>query len=421
MTNTQRLTIRASEIRQRLNEISGLEGDELTDEVRAESDTLTVEYRDTETRLRAAVAAEGAPIVTGGAEGLDAETREKLELRGRASLGAYVVAALAGRMVVGAEAEYREACGFHDGIPMDLWETDRPAPETRATTPAPTTGTGVNVAPISPFVFAPSIAPRLGIEVPSVPSGAWSEMTITTSVPAAPKNKGDAADGTAGALTAVTASPRRISARLSLTLEDVAAVGQSGFEAMLRQNASMKLSDAYDGQCISGNGTAPNVNGLINQLTDPTDPGSVSSFDDFVAVFADALDGLWASTPREVAIVANVDAFKLSAKTFRDGTGGQSRAGDVAFSDYAEAHYGAWFTNSRMPATASTIARGIVYRMGRMGMRTAVHPSWGSLGIDDIVSDSASGIRHFSLHTMVGDKVLIVQPDAYDLVEFKVA
>ena len=139
------------------------------------------------------------------------------------------------------------------------------------------------------------------------------------------------------------------------------------------------MSDELDKQIIGGDGTAPNINGLVNQLTNPTDPSDVATFDDFVAAFADQIDGLWAATPGEVAIVANVDAYKLSAKTFRDGTGGQSRAGDVAFSDYAKAHYGAWFTNKRMPATASTIARGIVYRMGRGGMRTACLPSWGSL------------------------------------------
>ena len=71
-----------------------------------------------------------------------------------------------------------------------LFESDRP-PETRAVTPAPNTGTGVTVAPIQPFVFAPSIAPRLGIDMPTVPSGGYSEMTITTALPAAPKAKGD--------------------------------------------------------------------------------------------------------------------------------------------------------------------------------------------------------------------------------------
>ena len=39
MTTAQKLEVRASEIRQRLNEISGLEGDKLTDEIRSESET----------------------------------------------------------------------------------------------------------------------------------------------------------------------------------------------------------------------------------------------------------------------------------------------------------------------------------------------------------------------------------------------
>ena len=72
-----------------------------------------------------------------------------------------------------------------------------------------------------------------------------------------------------------------------------------------------------------------------------------------------------------------------------------------------------------MPATASTIARGIVYRMGKPGLRTASHPTWGSMSVTDIYSDAASGQTHFTLAVLVGDKVLVVQPDAYDLVEFK--
>ena len=58
MTARQKLEVRASEIRQRLNEVAGLEGDGLTDEIRTESDGLQTEYRDVETRLRAAIVAE---------------------------------------------------------------------------------------------------------------------------------------------------------------------------------------------------------------------------------------------------------------------------------------------------------------------------------------------------------------------------
>ena len=82
---------------------------------------------------------------------------------------------------------------------------------------------------------------------------------------------------------------------------------------------------------------------------------------------------------------------------------------------------GGWWTNKRMPATASNIARGIVYRKGRMGLKTASHPVWANVAIDDIFSDSGSGTRHFSLHVLCGSKVLLVQPAAYNLVEFKVA
>ena len=341
-------------------------------------------------------------------------------MRGRASFGRYLVAALTGQQITGAEAEYQAACKT-PGIPIDLFEQDRPEIRVDVASGVPATGTGTTVAPIQPFVFSQSIAPMLGIEMPTVGSGSYSEMTISTALTAAAKNKATAQESTAAVLTPATATPRSIRGRLTLNLEDIAAIGQANFESALRQNAQAVVSDALDSQVITGNGTAPNLDGLINQLTDPTDPTAVAAFDDFVAAFTDSIDGLWAGTPREIGIVANVDAFKLSAKTFRDGSGGQSRAGDMAFSDYAKAHYGAWFTNKRMPATASTIARGIVYRMGRSGLRTACLPTWGSIAVDDIYSDAQSGQRHFTLNVLVGSKVLIVQPDAYDLVEFKVS
>jgi len=429
VTDRQRLEIRSSEIRERLNEIAGM--DDLTDEVRTESEGLTAELRDVETKRRAAIAAEPEPEVR-ETEHVDPETRERLELRSKASLGGFLLAALRGRLPAGELAEYQAACGCDDGIPVELFEADRPRREVRAdaATAAPSSGTGATLAPVQPFVFAESIAPMLGIEMPTVGSGAYSEATISTALTAAATAKGTKRESTAATLTAVTANPRRIAARLSLTLEDVAAVGQANFEAALRENARMALGDAYDTQAITGNGTAPNVNGMIAQLTNPTDPTAVATFDSFQAAFADQIDGLWARTLMDVAMVANVDAYKLSAKAYRDKVidstdTNQVRAaaslGEVTFADYALKHTGGWWTNKRMPASASNIARAIVYRKGRPGLRTACHPVWGEIGIDDIYSDSGSGIRHFTLNLLVGDKVLLVQPSAYALAEFKVA
>ena len=418
MTESQRLTIKASEQRSRLAELATIE--ELNDEQRAELDTLTPAHQDTERQLRAAIAAEGDPNEVRG-DDIPPEVRERIELRGRSRLTAFLTAQMQGRQLDGAEAEYAAAFDCPTGhVPMDLWEGDRPAAEARqregrAATPAPAAGTGVTVAPIQPFVFAPSIAPRLGIDMPSVGSGSYSEMTITTKLPAAPKVKAGDADDTAGALTALTANPRRIASRMTVTLEDVARIGQDNFEAALRANVSMALSDAYDNQVINGDGSSPNVEGLIDQLTDPTNPTTVADFAAFLKAAADQVDGLWAGSLSDVGIVVNPDAYRLSARVFR------AASADLSFSDYARQALGAWWTNTRMPASASTIARGVVYRMGRMGLRTACHPTWGTVSIDDIFTSSRSGQRHFTVATLVGDKVLIVQPGAYNLVEYKVA
>ena len=157
MTDSQRHALRASEIRERLNVIQGLEGDDLTEEIRSESDGLQTEYRDVEARKRAAIVAEdGAPASEPGPV-IDAEMRERLELRSKASLTAFVVAAMRGRQVDGAEAELSEACEARGDIPVEMFTPDprENRTENRTVTEAPGT-VGVNVAPIQPHVFAPS-------------------------------------------------------------------------------------------------------------------------------------------------------------------------------------------------------------------------------------------------------------------------
>lgn len=420
MTTSQRLTIKSSEIRARLNELSG--ADDLTAEQRAEIDSLTKEYADNEAQLRAALIAEDAAETRALATEPDAEKRERVELRSRASLTTYLRNAMAGRLPSGAEAELNAAAGIGDGIPLELWDTPT---ETRADAPTGTPSTvGVNLDPIRPMVFANSIAPRLGIDMPRVGSGTYATATITTALTAGAKAKSAVTDSTASGFTVSTATPKRVSARMSITLEDVAAIGVGNFESALRENLSLVLSDELDKQAINGDGQAPNLTGILNRLTDPTAPTAVVNFDGFVTTFTDGIDGLWANTAKNVAVVAGVDTYRLSARTFRDATG--QDLGDMAFSDYAMQHYGGWWTNKRMTATASKVQQAILYRKGRsfMGgsgaMRTAVCPHWNEVSIDDIYSGSAKGERYFTMHVLLGD-VILVQPDAYAQVAFKVA
>ena len=427
MTPAQKLAITASEQRARLNTLAGVEAP--TDEQRTELEALTTEYQDVELRWRAATLAEDAATETTATSTttVDAATRERDELRARSTFGAYLSAAARGRAPSGAEAEYSASCDAGPGeIPLSLFEPERPPIEMRAdaTTPAPASGTGATLGAIQPFVFSASIAPRLGISMPTVGSGSYSEATVGTAATAAAKAKGSAAESTALALTPVTTTPRRISARLSIAAEDVAMVGNASFESALRENATLALSSEYDNQCINGAGADADVTGLIAQLTTPTAPTAVADFDAFLAAVAGQVDGLWAMSLQDVSTVVNPATYALSAAAFRDA--GDNHRGDVAASSYLARETGGWWTASRMPAAPATgdganIAAAVVHRRGRPGLTTAVHPTWATLTVDDIYTDSASAVRHYSIHVLVGAKVLLVQPAAYALARFKVA
>ena len=439
MTESQKrlreLVDRQSHDRQKAIELSRV--DTLTDEQRTELDTIETRAADTERQLRVArraVEDEDAKTKTETRAEPDAEHRARVELRSKAKLTNFLTAAAQGRMVSGAEHELCAAAGVQ-GIPIELLDAPGAEPrqrdaEHRAITPAPGT-VGINLDPIRPAVFATSIAARLGIEMPLVPSGTFATATITTSAMPAARRKSPHADAgvdaTAGALTVQTASPKRVSARLELALEDIAAVGQANFESILRQNLSLALSDELDEQLINGSGSAPNLSGLFVELDNPAAPGAtVADFDDFIDAFAAAVEGLWANTAAEVGIVVNPETYRLSLKTFRDGSGGNANRGEISFADYAMKMFGGWWTNKRMPDKAAHIAQAILYRGGRSamgasaGMRTAVCPHWGEITIDDIYSGAASGVRSFTMHVMLGD-VLLVQPDAYAQVSFRVS
>ena len=415
---------RQSRERQRMAELSLV--DDLSDEQRTELDQIERGVPDLERQIRAAVVAvedEEKQAETRAANEPDAGQRERIELRSRASLTGYLRAALEGRQVDGAESELRSAAGV-SGIPLELWDTGQETEQrqTDAATPAPGT-VGVNLDRIRPTVFANSIAPRLGIEMPRVASGTYASATITTSLTAATKAKGADQDSTAAGFTVTSVTPKRISARLSIQIEDVAAVGQANFESILRENLALVLSDELDKQAINGNGTAPNLNGILARLTDPTDPTDVAIFDAFAAAHADGIDGLWANTLKDVAIVCGPTTMALSARTFQTAT---NYKGELSAAAYAMANTGGWWTNKRMPDAVSDIQQAILYRKGRsmMGaagaMRTAVCPHWNEVSIDDIYSDSASGTRHFTMHVLLGD-VILVQPAAYAQIAFKVA
>ena len=415
--------------RQKMAELSLVES--LTDDQRQELDTIEAGTPDLERQLRAAQVAvdeeDRACKIEDGTKAPDAEQRERIELRSRASVGRYLAAAIRGRAVDGAEAELQQAAGV-DGIPFELW--DRPPEqrqagqtEQRAITPAPGT-VGVNLDTLRPYVFAPSVVDRLMVEMPMVESGTYASGTITTAATADAVPKGGA--GTTGdvpesaaAFTVQTTTPHRIGASLNLAIEDIASVGQANFESLLRQHISLAVSDELDDQMLNGAGANDDLIGVLERLTDPSAPAAgVESWTRFLAIQSGGIDGLWASELSHIGLVVGPETYRLAAATFQ-GTDSEDSA-----ASYLKRMGDSFVTNSRMPDTATNVQQGILCRKGRSmmptPMRTAVCPHWGYFTIDDIYTGALKGQRRFVINTLVGD-VILVQPSAYAQVAFRVS
>ena len=431
MRRSIELRLIRDELSERLNTLAGNET--LSPEQRSEMEKLDSELRDNRLKLAAAlqdeaIADEKAEAAArDAATGEDAAARELRQLREKASLGRSFAAAVEGRADDGADREFRQAVNVSAGkIPLELFEPV----ETRADAATAAPGTvGVNMQRLVPAVFARSIATKLGIEMPRAPIGSYAVPRITTNLTAAAMAKGAASESGAAAFTVTTVKARRVSASMSLRAEDLAEVGIPGFEGSLRSNLQMVLAAALDNQIINGDGTAPNITGLIASLTDPTNPSAVATFQSVMGTMADQIDGLFASMLDDIALCVNPATARLFSKTLMAPEGtkaqGYSHPDPTTIADWLNEHLGSISSNARMPAAASDIATAIVAKRGTSAdpapMMPAVLPSWGAISIDDRYTDSASATEHVRLHVLIGDQVALRYPDAFSRVEFKLA
>lgn len=419
MTNVQRLTIKASEQRARLNEIAGLEGDSLTDEIRQERDTLTTDYADTEAQLRAAVAAEGDPgeIRTARVEE-DGEARERRELRAKTSLSDFITAAVTqgdAAGVTGAAAEYAASEGCPGLVPITLLgptaeqraAEHRAAVEHRNVTPAPADSDVPHThAPIVPALFDRSVAPWLGVEMPTVGTGIQSYPVLGTSLTAGMAAEDAAAVQTAGGFTVTDADPRRLSGSFLIRKEDTAKL--PNMEPALRENLSMVLSDELDDEIVNGNNTAPNLDGVLRQLTDPSAPASgAETYTRYAAAFASHIDGLFATIPGDVRGLVGPHTIRHMASVF--GT----TAGDRSAYAMLAGDFGGVRATRRIADPASNIQQAIIRRANPAGDRVAVAPVWMGL---EIIRDQFSKAREGQIQitgTVLVGGVVILRPSAF--------
>ena len=166
MTRLQKAMNAASELREALNDLQAApERDSAAIEAKAK------EYRDAERELREAIKEESEASST-ATPTVDAETRGRHELRGRAKAHRYVTAAATERPIDGAEAEYAAAEKCDGMMPVRmLFPPPAPAAETRAAATVAAGAVAENPMPTAGEVFVSPLAARLGVMTPMVPAG----------------------------------------------------------------------------------------------------------------------------------------------------------------------------------------------------------------------------------------------------------
>ena len=375
MTLGQTLALRCSEIRQKLNEYAGLEGDAFTDEIRQESDKLGTEYRDVETRYRSAVISEGDASLTAGSQfltGGSAEDRAYRELVGKADVGAIFAAAVERRATAGAEAELQTHHRLNaNQIPLDLLRGPS-VEEHRAVTAAPA-NVGASQEPTITPVFAMGDAAFLGVDTPSVPAGdsVWPVLATRPTI-RGPFTDGSDADETDGTFEANLLAPARVQASFSYLRTDAARF--SGMGEGLRLALNEGLSESVDQQIVNG------ASGLLNgaNLAAHAAGAAVTTFAEYVSRFGfSRVDGRFAARRSDLKVLLGSATFAHAGGAYRANeseTSALDRLMEIVADVKVSAH---------VPAVAANKQNGVI----RLGMRRdMVAPMWE--GVTILVSET---------------------------------
>ena len=438
MTNKQKIELRLSEVRSRLNEISGIEGEAFTDEIRGEADALQTEYKTLEVRHRAAITseAEEEARMQGAFNEGDGESAEIRQLMGAVSLADYLTPATAGSGIEGRARELNqalkvEAVGKSGGvaIPWAVLAGPLPAPEKREAERRAFTDTtayagGIAARPILQRLFGPGILDALGVRIDSVPSGRTEWPLLTGGVAPTQKAEGEVANAAdAATFTTETLKPKRLTGVYEYTHEQAAQV--LGIEEALRRDLADAVRSKMSDLALNGDEdtNAQEPSGFYEKLSAPTAPNAVATYEDFAGSHASAVDGIHAQREGEVSSVIGVASYRLAARTYRTGAGSDEAASEAlkrrsmqcVASSYVPA-----------PADATMIQNGNIFHAagpngGGAAMRgDSIAAVWPTLEvIRDIYSQASQGVRLTWI--TLWDLEAAFRLVAYKRISFKVA
>ena len=403
MTTKQKIELRLSKVRSRLNELAGLEGDAFTDEVRAELAVLETEYGDLERRHRAAIISEGdeqnAALGQYPDGTLDTDGAEVRQLLGRVTMADYLAPAAAGAGIRGAAAELNSALEVPDAGPSGgvavPWRMFLPAGgvEARAfTTTANNDGSEMQ-RPILQRLFGPGLMDSLGVRMDTVPVGRAEWPLITSGVSPAQTKEPDAATAAVAAgFTYANLKPKRLTGQYEYTHEMAASV--IDLEQALRRDLADAILSAMTNQIINGptpDGTNPHrVEGFLTKLTGTDLSTAEATANDYGRLHALGVDGIHASTETEVTSVIGDETYQHAAGVYITGSGESG-------SELLKRRSAGCMASTYIPAAASMKQSAILHAAGPGGggiMRgDSVAAMWPTLEvIRDIYSKASQGV-----------------------------
>lgn len=325
MTKRQKLQLEQSEKRQKINELLAL--DELTDEQRAELDTLTKRMQQIEVEMRAAIVAEGDEeaetrgLFGNNGDGEAAETRRLLEA---VTLADYLNPAAAGGGIEGRAAEVNAAlklplAGKSGGVAVP-WEVL----ETRAFTTTANNDGSETQRPILQRLFGPGIMDALGVRMDSVPVGRTEWPLVSAGVAPAQAKEGTAAAAAVAATFAVAnLKPKRLTGVYEYTHEEAASVAE--IEQALRRDMADAVQSAMSNLIVNGqaptNANPQHVQGFLATIAAPDDAAATAEYADYAGAHAGGIDGIHAEMETEVSSVIGTDVYHHSATVFNEGSG----------------------------------------------------------------------------------------------------
>lgn len=262
MLESVKITRRQSEIRQTLASLVGKESP--TDEEIRNIEALDLEFRNNETRYRAALIAEDTERREAGADLETRSDREFNDLMGQFEMRQVALALDEGRSLDGATAEIvtelRNQGGFR-GIPIPWKALEQRAGETVAGgVPDP-----IQTRPIIDRLFPDSVAARMGAQMISIDHGAIEWPVVTSSVTAgwATTETGNVAGPTKYETTDKAMKPdHNLGIQMRITRKALKQSG-SALEAAVRRDMSGAMAMALDQAVFLGSGTAGQPLGIF--------------------------------------------------------------------------------------------------------------------------------------------------------------